>query len=157
VDALQFPPPNFGNGITPIHLASAMVSLLDITYTKSGQPQRVRATSRDPLSPFRWAGKMWDSSNSGTFNLAYDDGSFSASGSFSTSGFGAAAFGRMGTERNGSFLRDDDFAKGDAANVSSASLSEIGPVATQRAASVARSLLNAPKPKGRVPVPASGP
>lgn len=98
---------------------------------------------------------MWDSSNSGTFNLAYDDGSFSASGSFSTSGFGAAAFGKMGTERNGSFLRDDDFAKGDAANVSSASPSEIGPVATQRAASVARSLVNASEPKGRIPVPAS--
>ena len=69
----------------------------------------------------------------------------------------AAAFGKMGTERNGSFLRDDDFAKRGAANMSSASPSEIGPVATQRAASVARSLVNASKPKGRVPVPASGP
>jgi hypothetical protein len=152
VDALQFPPPNFGNGITPIHLAPATVSLLDITYTKSGQPTRVRATSRDPLSPFRWAGKMWDSSNSGTFSLAYDDGSFSASGSFSTSGFGAAAFGKMGTERNGSLLREDDFAKGAAANVNSPSPREIGPAAAQRAASVARLLVNAPKPKGRIPV-----
>ncbi len=72
----------------------------DITYTKSAEPRRVRPTSRDPLSPFNWAGEMSPATNSGTFSVAYNDGSFSAQGSFSSSG----SFGEIGTERNGSFV-----------------------------------------------------
>jgi hypothetical protein len=59
----------------------------------------------DPLSPFTWAGEIWDATNSGTFFVRYMDGRFSASGSFSSSG----NFGEMGTERNGSFVKEDDF------------------------------------------------
>lgn len=77
----------------------------DVTYTKSGKPRRIIPATRDPLSPLNWAGEMWEATNSGTFSVAYDDGTFSASGSFSSSG----NFGEMGTERNGSFLRAEDF------------------------------------------------
>jgi hypothetical protein len=91
VDQFQFPS---GTGNVP-----ATVSF-DITYTKSGMPRRVHPTSHDPFSPFNWAGKMWMATNSGTFSVAYNDGSFSAQGSFSSSGM----FGEMGTERNGSFV-----------------------------------------------------
>jgi len=76
----------------------------DITFTKSGRPRRVRPTSSDPLSPFNWAGTMWTATNSGTFSMAYNDGSFSAQGSFSSAG----NFGEMGTERNGSFVEHED-------------------------------------------------
>jgi hypothetical protein len=76
----------------------------EITYTKSGRPRRVRPTSRDPLSAFHWAGKMWMAANSGTFSVSHNDGSFSAQGSFSSSGL----FGEMGIERNGVFLDHDD-------------------------------------------------
>jgi hypothetical protein len=47
---------------------------------------------------------MSDATNSGTFSVAYDDGSFSASGNFSSSG----NFGEMGTERNGVFVRQNE-------------------------------------------------
>lgn len=109
VDAFTFPPPPT-NGITPFRLVPATILSLDITYRKSGKPRRIRPTSHDPLSPFNWAGEMWEATNSGTFSLKYDDDdndSFSASGSFSSSG----NFGEMGTERNGSFLRAEDFDK----------------------------------------------
>jgi hypothetical protein len=46
---------------------------------------------------------MWMATNSGTFSVAYNDGTFSAKGSFSSSGM----FGEMGRERNGSFVADE--------------------------------------------------
>jgi hypothetical protein len=101
VDQFQFPGGTGNNlGIAGV---PAKVSF-DITYTKMGSPRHVRPTSSDPLSPLNWAGKMWMATNSGTFSLSYDDGTFSAQGSFSSSG----NFGELGTERNGSFLREDD-------------------------------------------------
>ena len=104
VDALSFPPPvQAVPGISPIQLTPAKLSF-HVIYTKGGNMRTVQPTSHDPLSPFNWAGKMWDSSNSGTFSLSYDDGSFSASGSFDSTG----NFGEMGFERNGVFLRDDE-------------------------------------------------
>jgi hypothetical protein len=104
VDAFSFPPPPQAvPGISPIQLIPAKLSF-DIVYKKSGNPRRVRPTSHDPLSPFNWAGTMWDATNSGTFSLAYDDGSFSASGSFDSNG----NFGEMGFEKNGAFLRHDE-------------------------------------------------
>ena len=104
VDAFSFPPPPQAvPGISPIQLIPAKLSL-DINYKRTGNPRRVRPTSNDPISPFNWAGTMWDSSNSGTFSLSYDDGSFSASGSFDSTG----NFGEMGFERNGIFLRDGE-------------------------------------------------
>jgi hypothetical protein len=103
VDAFSFPPPAQAvPGISPIQLIPAKVSF-DITYKRAGNPRRVRSTSHDPLSPFKWAGTMWDSTNSGTFSLSYDDGSFSASGSFDS----GENFGEMGFERNGVFLGED--------------------------------------------------
>lgn len=104
VDAFTFPPPaQTVPGISPVKLIPAKLSL-DITYLKGGNPRRVRPTSSDPLSPFNWAGMMWDSANSGTFSLSYDDGSFTASGSFASNG----NFGQIGFERNGVFNRDED-------------------------------------------------
>lgn len=151
MDAFKFPPPSSGNGITPVPLVPAKVSF-DITYTKSSKPRRIRAASRDPLSPLRWAGKMWDARNSGTFSLTYDDGTFAASGSFSSSG----NFGEMGTERNGSFLRDDDFENGESSATGlTSSPSVIGAVGNQHSASATIMFGNAPRLKGRLLLPST--
>jgi len=99
VDQGSFPA---GTGTTP-----ATVSF-DITYTKSGSPRHVRPISRDPLSPFNWAGEMWTATNSGTFSVAYNDKSFLAQGTFSSDFLPAGNFGEMGTERNGSFVERED-------------------------------------------------
>lgn len=100
VDQGSFPA---GSGTTP-----ATVSL-DITYTKSGELRKVRPTSRDPLSPFTWAGEMSTAKNSGTFSVEYNDKSFSATGSFRSDFLpGPVNFGELGTERNGSFVEHDD-------------------------------------------------
>jgi hypothetical protein len=104
VDAFTFPPPAQAvPGISPFQLIPAKVSF-EITYTKTGNPRRIRPASDDPLSPLNWAGKMWDATNSGTFSLTYNDGSFSASGSFDSSG----NFGEMGTEGNGVLVKEED-------------------------------------------------
>ena len=109
VDAFSFPPPvpsNFAADevdISPYQLIRARASF-DITYTKTkGTERRIRPATDDPLSPLNWAGKMWDATNSGSFSVAYDDGTFSASGTFDSSG----NFGEMGTERNGFFVHHD--------------------------------------------------
>ena len=99
VDQGSFPA---GTGTTP-----ATVSF-DITYTKSGPPRQVHPASRDPLSPFNWAGKMWAATNSGTFSVNHNDNTFSAQGTFSSDFLPAGNFGEMGTERNGSFVEHQD-------------------------------------------------
>jgi hypothetical protein len=71
---------------------------------KKGTERRIRPATDDPLSPLNWAGKMWEATNSGSFAVAYDDGAFSASGAFDSSG----NFGEMGTERNGFFVHHDE-------------------------------------------------
>jgi hypothetical protein len=110
VDAFSFPPPVPSNivpdevNISPYQLIRARTSF-DITYTKSpGTARRIRPSTDDPLSPLNWAGKMWDATNSGSFSVAYDDGTFSASGTFDSSG----NFGEMGTERNGFFVHHEE-------------------------------------------------
>jgi hypothetical protein len=95
VDQLKFPG---GTGTAPVKVT------FEATYTAIGSPRTVRPTSRDPLSPFNWAGEMSMATNSGTFSLSYTDGSFSASGSFSSQG----NFGEKGTERNGLFVERED-------------------------------------------------
>ncbi len=80
---------------------------LDITYTKSGNPRKIKP-NHDPISAFNWSGKMWMATNSGTFSVSHGDGNFSAQGSFSSAG----SFGEMGTERNGVFVNQDDGEKG---------------------------------------------
>ena len=110
VDAFRFPPPVPANiapdevNISPYQLIRARTSF-DITYTKiPDTARRVRPSTDDPLSPLNWAGKMWDATNSGSFSVAYDDGTFSASGTFGSSG----NFGEMGTERNGFFVHHEE-------------------------------------------------
>jgi hypothetical protein len=114
VDAFRFPPPvpaNFAPdevNISPYQLNRARASF-DITYTKtSGTARRIRPATDDPLSPLNWAGKMWDATNSGSFSVAYDDGTFSASGTFSSGSGPSQNFGEMGTERNGFFVHHEE-------------------------------------------------
>jgi hypothetical protein len=110
VDAFRFPPPVPTNialdetNISPYQLNRARASF-DITYTKTpGTARRIRPSTDDPLSPLNWAGKMWDATNSGSFSVAYDDETFSASGTFGSSG----NFGEMGRERNGFFVHHEE-------------------------------------------------
>ena len=118
VDAFSFPPPVPNNippdevNISPYQLVRARTSFA-ITYTKTpGTARLIRPSTEDPLSPLNWAGKMWDATNSGSFSVAYDDGTFSAAGTFASSG----NFGEMGTEGNGSFAhleeKDDNVEAG---------------------------------------------
>lgn len=103
VDQLQFPG---GTGTKPASFTYTA------TYVKLGASRLVVPKSRDPLSPFNWSGKMWTATNSGTFAIAYSDGSFSATGSFDSAG----NFGEMGTERNGRFVEHGDDSEGVAAS-----------------------------------------
>ena len=142
VDQLTFPNAggiNLGNSGAP---KTAPVTLsFDVTYQKSGAARHVRPTSRDPLSPFNWAGEMSDATNSGNFSLAYKDGSFSAQGSFSSQG----NFGEIGREKNGSFVRHEDQDEGDQDENRQAAAA-LQPSATQSA--------NSPMFRGKVPVEA---
>ena len=94
---------------------------------------------------------MWDATNSGSFSVAYDDGTFSASGSFDSSG----NFGEMGTERNGFFVHHEEEVDNDGVEAGAQSLSlqlqatsagQLAPTATTK--KLTKSVLL----KGRVPV-----
>lgn len=89
---------------------------------------------------------MWDATNSGTFSVAYSDGSFSAQGSFSS----GANFGEMGTERNGSFVDEDERAA--AASVSLAAEQNPSSLAGAQSNKAATPPANTPKFRGRIPV-----
>ena len=101
VDGFQFP-------ALPGHVPVTVS--FDVTYTKSGEARHVRPTSDDPLTPFTWKGKMWRATNLGTFSVAYNDGTFSAQGSFKSDPTNpdTAGFGEMGTETNGSFVEGEE-------------------------------------------------
>ena len=148
VDAFTFPPPPQAvPGISPIQLIPAKVSF-DIIYKKAGNPRQVQPASHDPLSPFHWAGTMWDATNSGTFSLTYNDGSFSASGSFDS----GTNFGEMGTERNGSFVNHelgDDAEAGEQSSSLPLKATQMSPTAASGSAEQAVKLVLL---KGRVPV-----
>ena len=92
-DEIAFP----GTTRTPSSLS------FDITYRKSGSPRDIHP-NHDPISAFDWSGKMWMATNSGRFSVSHTDGSFSAQGTFSSSGM----FGEIGFERNGNFANQDD-------------------------------------------------
>ena len=157
VDAFRFPAPVPDNispdevNISPYQLIRARTSF-DITYTKKPDTaRRIRPSTDDPFSPLNWAGKMWDATNSGSFSLAYDDGTFSASGTFSSSG----NFGEMGTERNGFFVHHEEQDDNDDVEAGEQALPLSGqPANTSQSATTA----NTDKPvkfallKGRVPV-----
>jgi hypothetical protein len=162
VDAFRFPPPVPDNiapdevNISPYQLIRARTSF-DITYTKTpGSARRVRPSTDDPLSPLNWAGKMWNATNSGSFSVAYDDGTFSASGTFSSGSSGN--FGEMGTERNGFFVHHEEQGDNDDVEAGEQSSSlPLQPANTSQSAATA----NTDKPvkfallKGRVPVKVS--
>jgi hypothetical protein len=139
IDQFQFPA-----AISGLPGIPATVSF-DVTYTKTGAPRQVQPTSADPLSPFGWAGEMWMATNTGTFSVVYQNGKFSATGSFSSSGM----FGEMGTERNGSFVQNELAAAGPG-------LRAVEPVQTSNPDDQwndrAGPSENWPKLKGRVPV-----
>jgi hypothetical protein len=160
VDAFSFPPPvptNFAPdeiNISPYQLIRARTSF-DITYTKTlGTARRILPSTDDPLSPLNWAGKMWDATNSGSFSVAYDDGTFSASGTFGSSG----NFGEMGTEGNGFFVHQEEQDDNDDLEAGGQQLSlRLQPANTSQSAATA----NTDKPvkfallKGRVPIKVS--
>ena len=152
VDQLTFPNTlpngnvvNLGNSGAPVTLS------FDVTYQKSGRARHVRPISKDPLSPFNWAGEMSDATNSGHFSVTHTDGSFSAQGSFSSQG----NFGEIGRERNGSFVRHEDQDQGeqDAAALQLAGQASAGVAAGEPSAN-ATSAANSPKFKGKVPMEA---
>jgi hypothetical protein len=161
VDAVKFPPPvptNFASdetNISPYELIRARTSFA-ITYTKTpGTARRIRPSTDDPLSPLNWAGKMWDATNSGWFSVAYDDGMFSASGTFSSGSGPSQNFGEMGTERNGFFVHHEDQDDNDDVEAGEQPLSlQPQPATISQSAATA----NTNKPvkfallKGRVPV-----
>ena len=157
VDAFTFPPPVPNNiapdevNISPYELIRARASF-DITYAKkNGTLRRIRPATDDPLSPLNWAGKMWDATNSGSFSVAYDDGTFSASGTFNSSG----NFGEMGTERNGFFVHHDEGDDNDDAEAGAQSLSvplHAIPMSQLAATASSQKPVKIVLLKGRVPV-----
>ena len=156
VDQFSFP----GGAGNNLGIAGVPATLsFDITYSKSGASRHVSPTSTDPLSPFNWEGEMWDATNSGTFSLAYNDGTFSAHGSFDSAG----NFGEIGFERNGSFVEDESGAAGLAAHVSGAAKLPAIPalpypaqnqpnVALAQNVQGAQQLPSGPKFRGKIPI-----
>jgi len=71
-------------------------------FSKTGKARHIAPKSHDPIGPLLWLGDMSPATNSGTFSVAYSDGSFSAQGKFDSAG----NFGEVGTEKNGSFAAD---------------------------------------------------
>jgi hypothetical protein len=157
VDALKFPPPvpsGFApdeDDISPYELIRARASF-NITYTKTaGTERHIRPATDDPLSPLNWAGKMWDATNSGSFSVAYDDGTFSASGTFSSSG----NFGEMGTERNGFFAHHEEQDDNDDVEAGAQSLSSLlraNPTSQLAVTAITKKPAKVALLKGRVPV-----
>ena len=96
----------FGPGNVPVHLT------FETTYTKvPGSPAIIVPLTHDPLSPFNWAGEMWNATAKGTFSIRYVDGTFSVAGSMDSAMAAEAiqggARGHMGHERNGVFARPE--------------------------------------------------
>ena len=157
VDAFSFPPPVPNNiapdevNISPYQLIRARTSF-QITYTKTpGTARRISPSIDDPLSPLNWAGKMWKATNSGSFSVAYDDGTFSASGTFGSS----ENFGEMGTERNGFFVHHGEEEDNDDVEAGAQSLSlPLQPAPTSQLAETAinKKPVKFALLKGRVPV-----
>jgi hypothetical protein len=157
VDQFQYPGGAGGN----LGIAGVPATLsFDITYSKkeSGASRHVAPTSTDPLSPFNWEGEMWEATNRGTFSLAYNDGTFSAQGSFESAG----NFGEIGFERNGSFVEHKSGEEGLAANMSgaaelAANAASPSPAQDQTDVALAQNTesvqqANRPKFRGKIPI-----
>lgn len=145
VDQIAFPGNIFlGSTGAPTKLS------LNMTFQKSGRPRHVRPTSKDPLSPFTWAGEMSDATYSGTFSVAYDDGKFSANGSFGAT----QVFAEMGTERNGSFVRHEDQDEDDQGNEGENAAAGLAPTSVEggQRSTTATQAANSPKWREKVPL-----
>ena len=96
VDRVQF----LGPGNVPVHLS------FQITYSRTGRPRIISPQTNDPLSPFNWAGTVWDATATGSFSFRYDDGSYSAQGTTDSAlpTQQLEQYGTMGHERNGLFV-----------------------------------------------------
>jgi hypothetical protein len=163
VDAFSFPPPvpsNFAADevdISPYQLIRARTSF-DITYKKTaGTARRIRPATDDPLSALNWAGRMWEATNSGSFPVTYNDGSFSASGTFSSGSGPSQNFGEMGTERNGFFVHhdegeDNDDTEAEAGSLRSSVLLQAIPASSAGATATSKKPEKIVLLKGRVPV-----
>ena len=90
-----------GPGNVPVHLS------FQITYSRTGLPRIIFPQTNDPLSPFNWAGTVWDATATGSFSFRYDDGSYSAQGTTDSAlpTHQLEQYGTMGHERNGLFVR----------------------------------------------------
>jgi len=155
VDQFSFP----GGAGNNLGIAGVPATLsFDITYSKSGALRHVEPISTDALSPFNWEGEMWEATNSGTFSLAYNDGTFAAQGSFDSAG----NFGEIGFERNGSFVEGENGA-GLAAHVLGTAKLPATPASSypaQNQPNVALALnaegaqqpLSGPKFRGKIPI-----
>ena len=82
----------------------AMHLTFDTTYSTTGKPTVRVPLSSDPLSPFNWAGKMWEATAKGKFSASSDDGSFSVTGKMDSALATEGAPGHMGYEQNGVFV-----------------------------------------------------
>ena len=90
-----------GSGNTPAHLS------FQITFSKTGSPRKISPQTNDPLSPFNWAGTVWDGTATGSFSFRYDDGSYSGQGTSDSTlpTHELTQYGTIGRERNGVFAR----------------------------------------------------
>ena len=89
-----------GPGNEAMHLS------FETTYRKlPGKPTRVVPLTNDPLSPYNWAGNIWEATAKGKFSATYDDGSFSVTGTMDSALATEGTPGHMGRERNGVFAR----------------------------------------------------
>lgn len=141
VDQGHFPG---GTGTAPVTLS------FQATYVKTGAPRIIRPATHDPLSPFNWAGKMWMATNSGSFSVVYNDGSFTAQGTFSSSG----NFGELGRERNGVFAQNHDNDDAEDTNAVFVVPSEIEPkdAETSTRPALEEGVWSRPILKGRLPL-----
>jgi hypothetical protein len=92
-----------GPGNEAMHLS------FDTTYQMlPGKPTKVVPLSNDPMSPYNWAGLIWQATAKGTFSAGYDDGTFSVTGTMDSALATEITPGHMGHERNGLFVRWKD-------------------------------------------------
>jgi hypothetical protein len=91
-----------GPGNVPMHLD------LETTYTRTpGMPTIIAPQTLDPMSPFNWAGVVWEGSAKSTFTARNDDGSWSVSGTMDFAHSQEGTIGHIIHERNGVFLNRD--------------------------------------------------
>jgi hypothetical protein len=159
VDQFRFPG-GAGNNLGTAGVAATLS--FDITYSKAGPSRHVEPTSTDPLSPFNLEGEMWKATNSGTFSLAYNDGSFSIEKD-QTKFDSAGNFGEMGFERNGSFVEERRDASGHREHVRDAAKLPVTPawlspaqnqsnVALAQNTQGAQEPPSGPKFRGKIPI-----